>query len=176
MFHVPSYSYSYSVFLASERGFNGLCLWLLFTRWQTSGSWSWKRRSTRRFAITEKACLSYCLNNVAFNQEKALVGAFSVITNEPSFPALVAAAHMTGVPLLPTAHHVPCVWRQSGVTTAVLYCTILYCTGYWRHCCCAVTESMSPAADLLTQVFWAETCLALLLSCTPGLDLTYSSF
>ena len=127
MFHVPSYSYSYSVFLASERGFNGLCLWLLFTRWQTSGSWSWKRRSTRRFAI--KACLSYCLNNVAFNQEKALEGAFSVITNEPSFPALVAAAHMTGVPLLPTAHHVPCVWRQSGVTTAVLYCTILYCTG-----------------------------------------------
>ena len=153
MFHVPSYSYSYSVFLASERGFNGLCLWLLFTRWQTSGSWSWKRRSTRRFAITEKACLSYCLNNVAFNQEKALVGAFSVITNEPSFPALVAAAHMTGVPLLPTAHHVPCVWRQSGVTTAVLYCTVLYWVLATLLLCCHrvnVPSSRSPYPGLLS--------------------------
>ena len=56
------------------------------------GLWaSASKSSIRRFVITEKvnAGLAQCLNSVlnvkavvaAFNQEKALVGAFSVITN-----------------------------------------------------------------------------------------------
>ena len=48
--------------------------------WRAGGSWcSASKTSIRRFVITEKAWLKAA--TTAFNQEKALVGAFSVITN-----------------------------------------------------------------------------------------------